>query len=216
VVAAHYDAFWLWPGIGARPELARAKTLYILDGAILERDGVRFRPQRAAPPRLAGKDLWLVVRTDTLDWPPEAHALVLRHLAQWRALGNRVVGVQVDFDARTARLDRYAAFLREVRRLLPKDARLSVTGLMDWSANADPAALAGLAGVVDEVAIQTYQGRATIPGYGRYFARLKGFPIPFRVGLVEGGAWREPPSLAANPRFRGYVVFLVARLPRVE
>jgi len=70
----------------------------------------------AEPPRLPGKTLWLVIRTDTLDWPEDAHALVLRHLGQWRSAGNRVAGVQVDFDARTRHLERYAAFLRGVTR----------------------------------------------------------------------------------------------------
>ena len=201
----------MWPGVGERSELAKAQTLYVLDGAILERDGVRYRPQRSAPPRAPDKDIWLVLRTDTLDWPPEAYALVLRHLAQWRAASPRVVGVQIDFDARSAHLDRYAEFLRALRRRLPDDARLSITGLMDWSANGDPAALARLAGTVDEIAIQTYQGGATIPGYGRYLQRLDGFPIRFRIGLVEGGGWREPAELSANPNFRGYVVFLLPR-----
>ena len=57
--------------------------------------------------------------------------------------------------------------------------------------------------------MQTYQGRGTIPGYEAYFERLHGFPIPFRVGLVEQGRWREPPDLARNPQFKGYVVFLL-------
>lgn len=82
---------------------------------------------------------------------------------------------------------------------------------MDWSANGDPTALGALAGTVDEVVIQTYQGQATIPGYESYFARLGGFPIAFKVGLVAGGQWFEPAGLAANPKFRGYVVFLTAR-----
>lgn len=178
---------------------------------MLDRGGVRFRALRPELPRLPGKTLWLVVRTDTLAWPEAAHALVLRHLAQWRAAGNRVAGLQIDFDARTKGLYGYAGLLRDLRRRLPSDARLSITGLMDWSANGDPAALAALTGTVDEVAIQTYQGRATIPGYERYLRRLDGFPIPFRVGLVEGGAWRAPEGLAANPKFRGYVVFLLPR-----
>ena len=206
-----HTAFWLWGGPAPREILARATELYLLDGEVLDRGGVRFRALRPEPPRLPGKTLWLVVRTDTLAWPESAHALVLRHLAQWRAAGNRVAGVQIDFDARTKGLDAYADFLRDLRRRLPGDARLSVTGLMDWSANADPKALASLAVVVDEVAIQTYQGRATISGSERYLRRLADFPIPFRIGLVEGGAWREPPGLAGNPRFRGYIVFLLPR-----
>jgi len=192
--------------------LARARELYLLDGEVLDRGGrVRFRSLRAEPPRLPGKALWLVIRTDTLDWPDPAYALVLRHLAAWRAAGNPVPGVQIDFDTRTRGLDGYAAFLANLRRRLPGDARLSVTGLLDWSANGDPAALARLAGTVDEVAIQTYQGRTTIPGYEQYFGRLERFPIPFRIGVVENGRWREPPGVARNPKFRGYVVFLQPR-----
>jgi hypothetical protein len=127
----------------------------------------------------------------------------------WARAGNRLAGVQVDFDARTRHLDEYADFLRQVRRSLPRKYKLSVTGLMDWSVNGDPRALLKLKGIVDEIVIQTYQGRATISGYERYFQRMRGFPIAFKVGLVEHGRWLEPPDLRAEPNFRGYVVFLL-------
>ena len=80
---------------------------------------------------------------------------------------------------------------------------------MDWSANADPAALASLTGVVDEVVVQSYQGRETIPGYARYLEKLARVPVPHKVALVQGGQWREPAALKRDPLFRGYVVFLV-------
>lgn len=162
---------------------------------------------------MPGKDVWLVVRTDTLDWPEDAYALLLRHLSRWGAAGNRVSGVQIDFDARTRHLGSYETFLVDMRRRLPTDAKLSVTGLLDWSANGDPVVLARLAGIVDEVAIQTYQGRETIPDSADYLDHLDKFPIPFKVGLVEGGAWREPDGLRRSPQFRGYVVFLLT-MPR--
>ncbi len=38
---------------------------------------------------------------------------------------------------------------------------------------------------------------------------MKAFPIPFKVGLIQNGRWREPAGLRAEPNFRGYVVFLV-------
>ena len=210
VDASDYDAFWLWAGIAPQPALHQARTLYILDGEVRGGEHVRFVPLLAQPPRLEDKGLWLVVRTDTLDWPPAARAKLLADLEVWRP-GNRLAGVQIDFDARTRDLDRYADFLRDFRARLPQRYRLSVTGLMDWSANGDPAALRKLKGTVDEVVIQTYQGRATIPGYDAYFDRMRGFDIPFRVGLVEGGRWVEPRTLSANPAFRGYVVFLLNR-----
>jgi hypothetical protein len=63
--------------------------------------------------------------------------------------------------------------------------------------------------VIDEVVVQTYQGRATIPGYAAYFPRMERFPIPFRVALAENGAWSPPAILARQPMFRGYVVFIL-------
>lgn len=209
VSARDYDSFWLWAGVGPRPELARARRVYLLDGEVT--DDARFVAQRPAVPRVRGADVWLVVRVETLAWPPLVHRQLLAQLARWHAAGNRVVGVQIDFDARTRHLDRYAAFLRTLRAELPRDCRLGITGLLDWSANGDPAGLNRLAGVVDEVVVQIYQGRRVIPGYAGYLARLDRLPIPFRVGLLEGGEWRPPPALLRNPRFRGYVVFLRRR-----
>jgi hypothetical protein len=206
---ARYDAFWLWAGVRPPAALARARTLYLLDGEILAARPDRYVGLRPGVPRLPETQLWLVVRTDTLAWPERALPALVARLQRWAAAGNRVEGLQIDFDAATRGLDAYAAFLREIRRGLPARYRLSITGLMDWSANGDPAALAALRGTIDEAVIQTYQGRTTIPGYEAYFRRMRGFPLPFRVGLVEGGQWREPPGLTAEPNFRGYVVFLL-------
>ncbi|HLL29408.1 MAG TPA: DUF3142 domain-containing protein [Allosphingosinicella sp.] len=164
VAAESYDSFWLWAGVREQPVLAKARTLYLLDGEIRAGEPGRYSALRPGVPRLPGKTVWLVVRTDTLDWPAAAAAGLEARLDRWAAAGNRVEGLQVDFDAGTRSLGRYAGFLRALRRGLPRRYRLSITGLMDWSANGDPAALAGLAGVVDEVVVQTYQGRATIPG----------------------------------------------------
>ena len=203
-----YDAFWLWAGVAPQPVLKQARTIYLLDGEVRAGQPARYVPLLAQPPRLMDKAVWLVVRTDTLDWPDGAYARLLADLEVWRA-ANNVQGVQLDFDARTRDLGRYVDFLRNFRHRLPARYRLSITGLMDWSANGDPRALAKLKGTVDEVVVQTYQGRGTIPGYDAYFARMRGFPIPFRVGLVQDGRWVEPPELRANPAFRGYVVFLL-------
>jgi hypothetical protein len=209
VVAERYDSFWLWAGVRAQPVLAKARSLYLLDGEIRASDPGRYVSLRPGVPRLPGKALWLVVRTDTLDWPGPALAGLTGKLDRWAAAGNEVRGLQVDFDARTRGLAAYVAFLSALRRGLPRRYKLSITGLMDWSANGDPRALVRLNGVVDEVVIQTYQGRSTIPGYEAYFRRMRGFGLPFKVGLVQGGLWRAPERLEAEPGFRGYVVFLL-------
>lgn len=209
VDAAQYDAFWLWAGVLPQPVLNRAKTLYILEGEVIARDPARLTPLRAATPRLPGRDLWLVVRVETLRWGPDVVADMRGRLARWRDAGNRVIGIQIDFDARTKHLDEYSSFLRDLRRRLPRETKLGITGLLDWSANGDPAQLLTLGDTVDEIVLQTYQGRRTIPGYDAYLAKLERFPRPFKIGLVQGGEWRAPLSLRANPQFGGYVVFLL-------
>jgi len=208
VDAADHDAFWLWAGVRPQPVLARAKTLYLLDGEVKAAPSVRLAAQRAATPRIRHAEVWMVYRVETLRWTPAINAKLLARLRAWRAAGNRVVGVQIDFDARTRHLDEYAGFLRDLRTRLPADCRLGITGLLDWSANGDPAQLQALAGTVDEVVLQIYQGRHVIPGYRDYLARLDRLRMPFRIGLLQGGEWAPPPDLERHPWFRGYVVFL--------
>jgi hypothetical protein len=203
-----YDAVWLWAGVRAQPALATAKRLYLLQGQVEATEPVRYAAQRAAIPRLGNREVWMVVRVETLAWTPAIYDQMLAALRRWRAAGNRVVGVQIDFDARTRHLEDYAAFLRGVRGRLPSDCRLGITGLLDWSANGDPKGLDALAGVVDEAVLQIYQGDHVIPGYQAYLAKLDRLKLPFRIGLLQGGEWEPTPALEANPWFRGYVTFL--------
>lgn len=208
VDVGQYHSFWLWAGVKTQPGLARARELYLLGSEVGAREPVRLLSRRSAVPRLPDTPLWLVVRVETLAWPPQIYDQVFAQLRRWRGAGNRVVGLQIDFDARTRHLESYASFLADLRRQLPAQYRLGITGLMDWSSNGDPKGLEALGGVVDEVIVQTYQGRRTIPGYAAYLSRLDRLKLPFRIGLVQAGDWREPPGLNANPWFRGYVVFL--------
>lgn len=213
VNAADYDAFWLWAGVTPQPVLARAKSLYILQGQ------VGFSPedttalghliaQGGATPRERTAAVWIVYRAHTLNWPPDVYDQILRQLRIWRESGVPVAGIQIDFDARTRHLDQYHVFLRDLRHRLPANCQLSITGLLDWSSQGNSTELNDLHGVVDEIVLQTYQGRQTIPGYQAYLASLSKLTIPFRIGLAQGGEWSAPASLAANPHFRGYVVFL--------
>jgi hypothetical protein len=207
--AGDYDAFFLWAGVKPQPLLAEARSLYLLQGQVTYGDPVRLVAQRPALPQVSSADVWMVVRVETLDWPVAVYTQVLAALSRWRAAGNKVLGLQIDFDAGTRHLDKYAAFLADLRKRLPDDCRLSITGLLDWSSNGDPAGLAALRGVVDEVVLQIYQGRRVIAGYAGYLAALDRLEIPFRIGLLQGGEWDAPKDLAGNPWFRGYVVFLV-------
>jgi len=204
-----YDAFWLWAGVKPQSVLAQAHSLYLLQGEVTVGDPPRLIAQRSALPRIDRAEVWMVVRVQTLDWPEPIYSQVLAALARWRASGANVVGLQIDFDAATRHLQDYAAFLSDLRHRLPPDTKLGVTGLLDWSAHGDPAGLDALGGVVDEVVLEIYQGRHVIPGYEGYLANLDRLRLPFRIGLLQGGDWSPPPSLAAHPWFRGYVVFLL-------
>lgn len=68
--------------------------------------------------------------------------------------GNQLEGLQIDFDAATRGLAHYAAFLSDLRQRLPRRWKLSITGLMDWSAGGgrgDPSALRQLSGTLDKI-----------------------------------------------------------------
>jgi len=209
VRAADYDAYWLWAGVKARPELEKARTLYLLQGEIgPDRFGaIRLKAQGGTEPGPHQPTLWLVYRVRSLDWTEEIFAALNRRLARWRE-ATRVAGVQIDFDASTHGLERYAAFLANLRKALPEGCGLSVTGLMDWASQASLEDMEKLSGTVDELIFQTYRGRETVKDIDAYLARLGRLEVPFRLGLAEGAAWSPPAALARNPHFLGYVIFL--------
>ncbi len=190
------------------PHLAEAETVYLLWGEVRRDDPAHVAVLRPEAPRTTGPEIWLVIRAERLDWSEGVYRQLQAEAARWRGRGNRLAGVQVDFDAATLRLGTYAAFLRDLRRRLPADMKLSATGLMDWTTGAGSDDLDALAGVIDELVVQTYQGRSTIPGYRRYLPALERLALPYRLALIEGGAWEPPARLARDPDFMGYVVFL--------
>ena len=205
VRAADYDAFWLWAGVAPQAVLVRARSLYILQGQVEaprnDEAAVNLIAQGGATPRLHRGEVWLVYRAHTLNWTPAIYAKLRARLDRWRRADNPVVGVQIDFDARTRHLDEYARFLRDLRARMPADCRLSITGLLDWSSQGDPAGLAALGGVVDEVVLQTYQGRRTITGLWRL--SVPHWPRQDPVQDPPGAGRRMDP--ASGPRHRSLV-----------
>ncbi|QIH05472.1 MULTISPECIES: DUF3142 domain-containing protein [Pseudomonas] len=213
VDATDHDAFWLWSGVRTQPVLAQAKVLYILQGQVSRSRrhpgrGVELIAQGLPVSRLSQDQVWVVYRAHTLAWPETIYSQLLGQVQRWQDSGTQVVGVQIDFDSSTGELERYGHFLSDLRQRLPSRYRLSITGLMDWSSNGDPQAISQLKGVVDEVVVQTYQGRYSIPNYASYLPRLDRMGLPYKVGLIQGGDWQEPQALRDSPWFRGYVVFL--------
>jgi hypothetical protein len=213
VEAQDYDAFWLWAGVRPQPVLATARTLYVLQGQISSSRSERHRQvnfiaQGMPVSKLPQAQVWIVYRAHTLRWPEPVYRQMLGQIRRWRESGSAVVGIQLDFDARTRHLEEYVEFLRDLRRQLPAEYRLSITGLLDWSSNADTARIGELKGVVDEVVVQTYQGRRSIPDYADYLPRLDRLGLPYRIGLIQGGDWQAPGYIQRSVWFCGYVVFL--------
>lgn len=212
VNAAQYQAFWLWAAVKPQPALHHAQTLYLHQGEIARRQGrVVFLRQGIPASKLRVPHLWLSYRLTTLSLSDEHLRRMLKLQESWRRHGNRVRGIQLDFDAESRQLAEYAVFLQQLRARLPDDCRLSITGLLDWSKTGDVAELNRLRGSIDELVIQTYQGRATVTNYADYLPALKKLTIPFRLGLVQHGKWDSvwQQRLAASPYYRGEVVFLV-------
>lgn len=206
VEADQHDAFWLWAGVKPQPALEKAREIYLLAGEVT---GQNIVSQRSAMPHIRRPSVWIVYRAQNLIWDERVMGEVMAHLEAWQSAGNEMAGLQIDFDAGTRQLDRYAIFLKSVRENLPRQFKLSITGLLDWSANGDPEGLADLGGVVDEVVLQIYQGRHVISGYETYLEKLATLHMPFKIGLLQGGDWQAPPGLVTNPFFKGYVVFLL-------
>ncbi|KAA8998572.1 DUF3142 domain-containing protein [Affinibrenneria salicis] len=212
VEAAHYRAYWLWAAVRPQPVLHQASTLYLHQGEIARRQGKGvFLRQGLPASRLRVANVWLSYRITTLEFSDRQLNRLLSQRRSWIRHGNHVEGIQIDFDARSYGLARYVAFLQQLRRRLPADCKLSITGLLDWAKTGDVAQLNRLNNVVDELVIQTYQGRSTITRYDEYLPALLKLTVPFRIGLVQNGRWdrRWQQRLSASPWYRGEVVFLL-------
>ena len=213
VQAEDYSSFWIWGGVKPQSVLSQAQTLYILQGEVIERkrhnqSSVIVVAQGMSVAHLRKSKVWLVYRADTLQWTPEVIQTLILRLNHWQLSGNSVIGLQIDFDVKTRHLQEYVVFLQKLRTQLPVNYQLSITGLLDWSSNGDIEAINQLKNVVDEVTIQTYQGRKTISNYNKYLPALKRLNLPFKIGLIQNGEWQAPEDFESNPWFQGYVVFL--------
>ncbi|TDN49012.1 MULTISPECIES: DUF3142 domain-containing protein [Buttiauxella] len=205
-----YTAYWLWSGVSSQPALQNAQVVYLHQGEIVSRQN-RAKFIKLGVPRspLAFPSVWVTVRTTTLDVPDDILNSVLDLPGKWAAAGNHVVGLQIDFDAGTYRLQDYQKFLLRVRHKLDKRFALGVTGLLDWAKTGSIQQLNALP--IDELVIQTYQGKTTVKEYQRYLPALLKLRVPFKIGLVQNGEWDKSwqTRLATSSFYRGEVVFLL-------
>jgi len=204
------QAFWLWSGVRPGDALRQADVVYLHQGEVVIHGGKTVFERKGLPVnRLVFPRIWLTVRFATLDVPDTLLLRLNSLLARWQAAGNEVIGLQIDFDAATWRLDEYARFLQRLRHTLPAHYALGVTGLLDWAKTGSVATLNALP--VDELVVQSYQGRRTVANFTDYLPALAGLRIPFKLGVVPGGICdeQEIAQLAASRWYRGTVTFLL-------
>lgn len=205
-----HQAFWLWSGVRTSDALQNATTVYLHQGEVLTRSGkVVFQRVGLPVNHLTFPSIWLTVRFTTLEVTDEITMRIVRLMQRWEAAGNKVVGLQVDFDAATYQLADYASFLKQLRQQLPPGFALGVTGLLDWAKTGDIATVNNLP--VDELVVQSYQGRHTVTNYQDYLPALTRLRIPFRLGFVQAGdrERKAETQLEKSPWYRGTVVFLL-------
>jgi hypothetical protein len=213
VKADQHRAFWLWSGVKPTSALKGAQTVYLHQAEILLRpSGVVFQKVGLPVSHLTFPHIWLTVRIETLDVPDAYFRRLNTLLDNWQKAGNQVVGLQIDFDAATRRLGDYGMFLKRVRVLMPPQYALGVTGLLDWAKTGNIAVLNTLP--VDELVIQSYQGRHTVPNYAEYLPALTGLHIPFKLGLVQDGEWDPAQVPRFSEAYRGTVIFMLNPIRR--
>ena len=218
VDANQYASFWIWGNISTAAYLKQAKELYILQGEIRLDQSTQnsiLTPQGISILKIPHQKVWLVYRNHHLNWQKLELEKILKRIKQWENTGNQIQGIQIDFDAKTKNLKQYALFLQTLRKQLPKQYQISITGLLDWTNVQDAQVLNLLRQNINELVIQTYQGTSTIPNYQSYLKRISAMHLPYKVGLVQNGQWINPTFIQQDPQFKGYVVFLLRSKPRI-
>jgi hypothetical protein len=119
------DAFWLWEGEGPRLSPHKPALLYV------QVQGSRL------PVELPEADEYIVVKRlePSDEFSAESAGKVARSykdLLDSAAGTVRIIGLQIDYDSPTSRLNQYAKFLEEIHSELPSGSLLSITALLDW------------------------------------------------------------------------------------
>lgn len=177
--------YWLWAGV-AEERVPAGATVYAHVGAVHSgAEGLSFEAQGLGPRELDADGVVVVLRMTALAEAGDLLPLLEEQVTQWHRRGNRVVGVQLDYDAATAKLLRYQDMLGRLRQGLDPDLSLGITGLMDWVYSGRRDELEGVAGQVDEIVFQLYRGR----DYHRPLASaqtwLSRLDFDFKVGLLS-------------------------------
>ncbi|MEO8660572.1 MAG: DUF3142 domain-containing protein [Bryobacteraceae bacterium] len=205
--------FWFWEGSSIDPSYSgqALDIVYVQVGTIEKQTEWRVYsslPQELPPAR----EYWLVYRYTNQGVPDSQAASrlaadITRRQAAARDGHLNVAGVQLDIDSPTSALPRYADFIRDVRRGLPKEMQVSITALLDWFR--DGTAIDEVIAQVDEFVPQFYDlgrpeprrqaaiaARIDAPHWAPVFNR---FRKRFRIGISAFGRTQVVPNAEPTP-----------------
>ena len=201
--------YWIWAGI--RPHVPKKDAvLYIYQGHITQAFEKTQYERLGVAPHPLPHDIYLVYRIGgALPDPETLLSIFHANCARWTRHKVKVLGLQLDFDAPTSKLSVYGNFLEKVRKELPSDYHLSLTGLGDWVLNGQQKDLEKMSRSSNEIVFQLYQGRTALPNIHTYLSKLARLSIPFKIGLLA----KDDPQLYVaqvkqNPFFKGTILFI--------
>ncbi len=203
-------SYWLWAGITANEAPANSE-LYVFQGRLYVEEGkTAYERLGLYPHPIKSSKLVLVYRLE--GQLPDAKTVIevfKRGVAQWQRHPIVISGIQLDFDSPTAKLLEYSNFLEDIRRQLPQNFELSITGLGDWAIGGNKDALRSISSSTNEIVFQLYQGRQPLPDIETYINALVDYPLPFRIGLLSGSTMPVSVNkLQSNPQYRGVIYFI--------
>lgn len=207
VIASAYDSFYVGSGARMQGALRQAKTIYLAALAIDTWAGQSMlAAERQSVPEVTRAALWMGLRVARLDRAADKLQQVVRTLNHWQTSGNQLVGLCVEFaGAARENAAAQAGFLRAVRQVLPRDMKLSVTGLaVDTDGQ-----LAALGSSIDENIVRYFGDDAPALSPDAYLSAATALPFRFRVGLRQGDLLPDLSATRSHPQFDGHTVFLV-------
>ncbi|RYE13773.1 MAG: DUF3142 domain-containing protein [Rickettsiales bacterium] len=205
----YYEAYWIWAGITAK-EAPKNSKLYIYQGSVTKGN---YNHIGLFPYPIDGRELYLTYRIDE-NLPNEHYILdlFLKSSKKWEKHSSIIKGLQLDFDSPTFKLSVYNSFLKQIRNILPKKYKLSITGLGDWILNGNTKILKAIDRNTDEIIFQLYQGTKHLPNIDSYVWKLRYYQFPFRIGLLHLDYDQKIIDfLKINPNFRGVNYFIQKR-----
>ncbi len=207
VIASAYDSFYVGTGTKMQGALRGAKAIYLAALAIDSWAGrSMLSAERQSVPEVTRAALWMGLRVARLDGAADKLPQVVRTLDHWKARSNNLAGLCVEFaDAASQSATDQALFLRAVHQALPRDLKLSVTGL---AADAE-GRLAALGAMVDENIVRNFADGAPGLPPSAHLAAATALPFRFRIGLRQGDILPDLTAAHHHPQFAGDIVFLV-------